>query len=384
MHGSGKLWWVWLLLLSFAIPLYGEEEKKIVWHDISEEGFQLQGLYWYNQHHKFRRLPEELNPPVYWLVSELADDPAGAQIRFRSNSGTVWVEVELGKLTPMNHMTLRGSSGVDLYAGLPWQERFVTSMGPGNWSGTTFSGQLFPWSDGALREAKMRSFIINLPLYNPLQSIKIGLEEGAEILPPPAYDDPRPIVIYGTSITQGGCASRPGSALSNILSRRLRREVLNFGFSGCGGGEVALAHHLAQIKDPALYIFDCEANAGGSTAKNEEECIAEIRKYHPAVPILLVSGVPYSFETMDQPRSEEISSRDAKWSSYAREQEALVARLRANGDENIYFLDSSEIWDKLYSDEMTVDGAHPTDYGFYLMAEPWEETIRQILALPQK
>lgn len=370
-----------LLLLFMALsgiapkPVRAAGEP-IEWHEVDEPGFSVEGFYWYDQEKLFRRLPAEPNPAVYYLVSDLAWDTAGGQLHFQTDSAEVWIDVDLGQLKLMGHMAPTGSSGFDLYAGPPGEERFV-AVAPPPLSEAQYTRRLFPFSDPA--ERKMRSFIINFPLYNPVKTVRIGLTPGAKLLPPAAGADSRPIAIYGTSITQGACASRPGSAVSNILSRRLGRPVLNFGFSSCGGGEVAVARHLAQIKDPAMFIFDCEANAGEAVTGNVAACIAELRKTHPTTPILWVSGTPYSFESYDKPRVDGANPRNRRWSDIVREQAERVRELREAGDTNLYFMDGGKVWGSRYCDEATVDGAHPNDYGFFLMAEAWEKTIRDIL-----
>ncbi len=367
----------WGLAIIGPVAYAEESEKPIIqWYELSTPGFQVDGFYWFKDEALLRRLRTDLPPAINGNVADLAQCTAGGQLRFQSDTTEVWVDYELGHPPSMSHMAFTGSSGFDLYAGITGEERFVT-VGRPSLNQTQNKDRLFPFSDPV--PSKMRSFIINFPLYNSIKNIRIGLSENARIIPPEPYENSRPIAVYGTSITQGGCASRPGSMTTNILSRRLRRPFLNFGFSGNGGGEVAVATHLAQIENPALYIFDCEANADVDTTKNVAKCIAEIRKTHPETPILWVSGVQYSFESYDTPREAGGPLRNKYWEAIASEQEEWVRAEREKGDHNIYYLDGGKIWDQRYSDEMTVDGCHPTDYGFFLIAEAWEKAIQEIL-----
>lgn len=375
--GAGMTFLLKAFLIGLACQSSDLPAEALSWHELEGSGVSVEGFYWYQDEKVFRRLPQKLTPQVYYLVDELAWNSAGGQLRFQTDSQIVKLAVELREVRNMNHMTLIGSSGFDLYAGFPHEERFVKAAGPDS-NTKKFECQLFPFSDPPQR--KMRSFIINFPLYTPVASIKLGLDAGAALLPPAPYDDPRPILIYGTSITQGCSASRPGMAPSNALSRRLKRPVLNFGFSSCGGGEPALIENLCRIENPALFVFDCEANAGASTAANVSACIKVLRRKYPELPILWVTGTPYSFEAYDRHRQEGGELRNDNWKAIRDAQIACVKALQAAGDKHLFLLDATPIWGPTYWDEATIDGAHPNDYGMALITEAWEKKIREILA----
>ncbi|HOS42992.1 MAG TPA: SGNH/GDSL hydrolase family protein, partial [Armatimonadota bacterium] len=223
-----------------------------------------------------------------------------------------------------------------------------------------------------LPEAGVRPVLFNFPLYQGVAAVEVGVNEGARVLPPAPFADPRPIVVYGTSITQGGCANRPGMAYTNLLSRWLNREVVNLGFSGNGWGDEALARCMAEIADPACFVLDYEANAHLERLKETLiPFIGALRAAHPAVPILVVTKIRFSYELA---HADALEGREACKAF----QQDTVAALRAQGDTHLHFLDGStflgEDWE-----ECTVDGVHPTDLGFWRIAQGMAPVLRRLL-----
>ena len=190
----------------------------------------------------------------------------------------------------------------------------------------------------------------------------IGLEKESVLKEPPPFSFPGKIVIYGTSITQGCCVSRPGMAYSNILSRKLDAQFVNLGFSGNGRGEPALARLINQIPDVGLIILDYEANAHETIVNTLDPFLDILREKHPDTPILIMSKIRYA----DVPF---MHRRDF--------QRNLVEKRNDAGDTNIYFLDGSTVLGDDYH-ECTVDGVHPTDLGSKRIADALMEAIHNI------
>jgi hypothetical protein len=88
--------------------------------------------------------------------------------------------------------------------------------------------------------------------------MKIGVPEDKNFSPLP-LNKKKPIVVYGTSIAQGACASRPGMAWTAILGRRMNIPLINLGFSGNGKLEKEMLDLIAEI-DAEVYILDCLQN----------------------------------------------------------------------------------------------------------------------------
>ena len=198
----------------------------IVWFDPREEPLELTGFEWIKEDGVYRRLPLHPNWEIREAVNQLANHTAGGQIRFKSDSKRVLVRVELREKSGMYLMPATGQSGFDLYIEEDGDQRYFRTT---RFSADSirYQAELFS-SDGSM----MRCFTLNFPLYNGVNSVWVGVDQGSLVETPPAFEQMGKIVIYGPSITQGGCVGRPGMAYSNILSRKLDMQFVTLGFSG--------------------------------------------------------------------------------------------------------------------------------------------------------
>jgi len=338
----------------------------IIWLDPREVPFKLSGFEWIQEDNIYRRLPVRPDWEIRDAVDQLANHTAGGQIRFRSNSKKILIRVELREKSGMYHMPATGQSGFDLYMKDGEVQRYVRT--------TRFPADTISYQVELLDsdQKQMRDFTLNFPLYNGVNSVLVGIEAQSRIRTPKPFSRPGKIVIYGTSITQGGCVARPGMAYSNILSRKLDVAFVNLGFSGNGRGEPALAHLINQISGTSFIILDYEANAGNTIFNTLDPFVAILREKHPDTPILIMSKIRYASEPLGSPADKELMSRRDF-------QRNLVDEKRISGDKNIYFLDGSEILGDDY-DECTVDGTHPTDLGSARIADALLPAIEEILA----
>ena len=343
-----------------AIP--ETDENGIAFHSPFEEPFRLAGSAFQKEmHHQFRRIPFE--PFVSTSVDNLAWYTAGLQLQFKTTSKKLVIKARLRHTGLMHHMPQTGSSSFDLYVG-----------GPGNWQLRSsarydlqqqeFSSTLFERPEPGLRE-----FLINFPLYNGVDELWIGLEDGCEILPPTPWSCDNPVVVYGTSITQGGCASHPGGAWTNILSRWHNCEFYNMGFSGSGKGEPAAAEILASIENPRCYILDYEANAHNEGIRNTLENFLDIlRSKHPEVPITVISKAPHASTMLAFGADDDCVSVSEDCRLSREFQRQVVEQRRAAGDNNLYFIDGLKLLGVDWG-ECMMDGCHFNDLGFYRFAE---------------
>ena len=216
-----------------------------------------------------------------------------------------------------------------------------------------------------------REYMLYLPLYNGVTSLEIGVPKGTALRggsPRPAGR--QPIVFYGTSITQGASASRPGMAHPAILGRVFDRPVINLGFSGNGRMELDVTGFVAEL-DPAVFVLDCLPNM---TAKDVEEraepCIRLLRSKHPSTPILLVEDRNYPDGFLIPSRRERNESNHAAL-------RAVYEKLQHAKTPNLHYLKA----DHLLGDdgEGTTDGSHPSDLGFVRQAQAFEQALRKIL-----
>ena len=341
----------------------------VAWLDPRSAPFRLVGFPWIGEDQVYRRLPVEPDWEIRGAVDSLANCTAGGQIHFRSDSKRILLRVKLRQPSGMYHMPATGQSGFDLYLGEPGKQRYYSTSRfdakAGDYEVTLFEGS----------EA-LRHFTLNFPLYNGVESVEVGVIAGATVLSPLPFKAPGKIVVYGTSITQGGCAARPGMAYSNILSRWMNLEFVNLGFSGNGRGEAALARLISQIDKMSLVILDYQANAGETIRETLGPFVKELRGVHPQVPLLVVSKIRYASELVSEDKLKAAVS-------LADFQAAFVEEQRATGDSNIYFLNGGSLLGDS-ADECTVDGVHPTDLGFMRMAEGIAPVIRRILETSAK
>lgn len=346
-------------------------DANVKWHSPLDPPFHIAGFAWFSEERKYRRLPTLPPGTVPEAVDYLANHTAGGQIRFQSDTASLAVRVKLKAKADMVHMPATGQCGIDCYAG-PSDSitglQFV-NVTKYNLELTEYESMLFQgW------QRKMRNFVLNLPLYQGVEEIWIGLDEKAVVIAPPSYASNKKVVIYGTSVTQGGCATRPGMVYSNILSRRIPLEFINLGFSGSGKGEPEVAEVISEIKDPACFIVDYEGNCVSTELfrKTLPEFVRIYREKHPLTPIIIPSRIRYAREELT-PHLYEMRMERKQF-----EQE-LVNELRAKGDLNIYFFDGSKSLGGEDFHECTVDGTHPTDLGFLRMADAYEPVLKTLL-----
>lgn len=312
----------------------------------------------------FDRLPARAKAKVRADVWTLSQDSSGMLVRFRSDTGVLGVRWTVRKENrlAMGHMPATGVSGVDLYSkdGDTW--RWVA--GGGRILKRENEAVLFlrkPWEP--------RDYLLYLPLYNGVVSLELGVESSAAIGSLARQD--KPVVFYGTSITQGGCASRPGMAYPAILGRRLDVPTVNLGFSGNALTEPEVVDLLAEL-DPAVFVLDSLPNLRSEEVEPRlTHAVRTLRAKHPKVPIVLVESIHYGGGWFNaQPQRRHTNSSAALRGVYER---------FAREDPLLFYIEGKGL---LGDDgEATVDGSHPTDLGFLRIAGHMEPVLRQALAL---
>lgn len=350
-----------------------DPKQKMLWYDIRDLGLEGQG--WKNTKAPFDRLPASAEKQVRTPVWNLSRHSAGLSVRFRTSAPTISARWTLTSANlAMPHMPATGVSGLDLYVRPALARQATENSNRWRWLATGRPSK-FPTNEailvGGLPQAN-REYSLYLPLYNGVQSVEIGIPaEQALFKLPRAASKRKPIIFYGTSITQGGCASRTGMVHTAILSRRLEEPVINLGFSGNGRMEQPLADLMASI-DAAIYVIDCLPNMNSQdVAARTEPLVQTLRKARPNTPILLVEDRSYSNAFLvksAQDRNQQ--NRQALQTAYQ--------KLTAAGVSKLYYLPGDQLLGK---DNLgTVDGSHPTDLGFMRMADVFEPLLRKILA----
>lgn len=303
---------------------------------------------------RYERLPTTVKNICRPRLWELGKNTAGLAVRFRSNSKSISAKWNLLQDSQMNHMAGVGIRGVDLYCleGGTW--RFVNAGKPDRkYNATTIISNM---------KGEEREYMLYLPLYDGVTHLEIGVDSLASIGQPQVESPVRkkPIIYYGTSITQGGCASRPGMAHTNILSRRLNREFINLGFSGNGQLDYEIAEIITGC-DAAMYILDFMPNVNLKQVQEKAEKFYRIlRSKSPDVPVLFIENPVFPFSDYDLAMQSVVREKNEALRLFFR---SLVKR----GEKNIYFLPSEKLIGM--DGEATVDGIHFTDLGFQRYAD---------------
>lgn len=314
---------------------------------------------------RYERLPSELQGVSRDAVWYLGRHSAGLFIRFRSNSTSIHARWESTFDNSMTHMTDTGTKGLDLYAIVDGEWRHVCSAQP---QGKKSERKIIANMDPVERE-----YMLYLSLYDGVSSLEIGVDEGAT-LDLPAVDRPsreKPVVMYGTSILQGGCANRPGMAHTNIISRRLDREVINLGFSGNALLDMEIAHLMASVEDPGLFVLDYAPNAYAHLIDESGEAFFRvIRDAHPDVPVIFIEDVIFPHTIYDKAIREEVTKKNEA-------QKRLFDKLKKSGERKIYYIRAEGMIGD--DGEATVDGIHFTDLGAMRYVDHVLPTIRKAL-----
>lgn len=332
-----------------------------VFFNCLEEPFKVYGLMFpENEEDVFHRMPYEVAETVNDGVDTLNHLSAGGRVRFKTNSPYIIIRAKEPKIHRAPHFTLCGTAGFDLYKTVDGETVYVNSFMPP-----------YDIKDGfeAKREtgvSEETDITIHFPLYSRVQSLEIGIAVGSTLKPAAGYKYDVPVVYYGSSITQGGCASRPGMAYQNIISREVDCDHINLGFSGSAKGEDAIAEYIAGLKMSVfVYDYDYNARTVEHLQKTHSRMFKIIRARQPELPVVMVSA------PNGRPHADLKLRRDIIKATYN--------EAKANGDRNVWFIDGSEMMKFPGGNEGTVDNGHPTDLGFRRMADVIGAAVKDIL-----
>ena len=343
------------------------EDKSTRWFDLKV--LNIEGQAWKETKAPFDRFPAKAEKKVRDAVWGLSRHSAGLCARFETSATSIKARWTLtAARLEMPHMPATGVSGLDLY--VKSEDGIWRWLAVGQPKAQTNEVTLVSSIPAGSHE-----FLLYLPLYNGVSSVEIGLPADAKFSKAEPYKNEdgslrKPIVFYGTSITQGGCASRPGMVHTAIMQRRLDHPVVNLGFSGNGRMEMEVVELMAEI-DASCFVIDCLPNLEPKeVAERTEPLVRKLREARPKTPILLVEDRSYSdafLVTSKRERNE--YSRHALHSAHA--------RLRGDGVEGLFYLDGDFLLGA--DNEGTVDSSHPTDLGFFRQADAFEQVLRPIL-----
>lgn len=325
------------------------DKKDIKFYKIDEVPFKIYGVF--RENGKYRRMPESVAKNVSEGVYTLHSNTAGGRVRFVTDSTYIAIHAKMDGLGKMPHFALTGSIGFDLYVDNYYAKTFVPPFYIEDGYESIFE----------FEKKEEREITINFPLYSNVSELYIGLQETSLLAEAKPYKNTKPIVYYGSSITQGGCASRPGMAYQSIVSRNFDYDYINLGFSGNAKAEDEMIEYIKNL-DMSIFVYDYDHNAPTveHLAKTHEKMFKAIREKNPLLPVIIMSR-PKHFLTEEEKTRRSII-------------ETTYLNAVAAGDKNVYFIDGEALTD-LCKDSGTVDNCHPTDFGFASMAKALTEVI---------
>lgn len=344
-------------------------EPDMEWYDPRKAPCSMHGVYYNREKSQYMRLP--------WAVSEKFDGgsmnhgitycqvkTAGGRIRFRTDSKVIALYLKVPGGPPASHMSTTGKSGFDLYRRLDGEEReiyvgtFIPPVGPQELTLT------INYLDGQLAD-----YTVNMPLYDQVYEVYLGLKKDAKLEPIALpYRNEKPVVYYGSSITQGGCACRPGNAYQAMIARKYNLDYINLGFSGSAKGEPEMAEHIASLE---MEAFVCDYDHNAPSLEHLQNTLPNfyriIRQKHPDLPVIFVTK-PDILLRPDGCKAR----RDYIF--------AVYEEAKARG-ENVYFIPGEELFAGENWDDCTVDRCHPNDLGFFRMARRIGAELKKALNL---
>lgn len=327
-------------------PGMDTEKDNAKFYNIFDAPIKIYGLLYEGD--RFYRMPTEVAENVSAGVEALNQCATGGRVRFITDSSYVIIKVKRYFVLNMPHFALTGSCGFDMYAKEDGKEYYKGSFVPHFNLGDDYDSII------NLNTRKLREITINFPLYSGVKELYIGIEDNAVLKEPMPYVNERPIIYYGSSITQGGCASRPGACYQAIVSRKFNVDYVNLGFSGSAAAQDSIADYIAGL-DMGMFVYDYDHNASTPEylKSTHKKMFDKVRAKHVDIPIIMMSRPKYYFTDEELERVEVIK-------------ETYYEAIK-NGDKNVYMLTGRELM-AICKDEGTVDNCHPTDLGFYSMA----------------
>ena len=332
-------------------------------YNLDGEPFKVYGIF--RDGDRYYRLPRSVAETVSPGVNTMCETTAGARIRFMTDSPYVAVAVEYGFCETSAIITSLNMGGFDLYL----DNKFVNSFRPqfelaGEplYTYLNIPKRLYGEEDDGSEKRKMRLVTINMPSYSSVKKMHVGIKEGSEISHAPDYKHEKPVVFYGSSITNGAAASRPGLTYEARISRMLDTNFVNLGFGGLCKGEPEMARYIADL-DMSVFVLDYDHNAKTveHLLETHEPFFKTVREKNPDLPIILISMPEYQVDNAE------------RFAVIKRTYDNAVA----SGDKNVYLICGKEFFG--YDLEFTVDGVHPNDEGFLKMAERIAKELAPLL-----
>lgn len=342
------------------------QEEGIVWRNVRDGIFSIHGIYYSEEEKHYRRMSKEIADKVSEGVRVLSTCATGGRIRFITDSPYIAIKAVVADMPLASNTSLGSQSGFSVYADGVFEGNLrpefsnVKNAKDGKYA---FASMAYARTSG------LRNIEIYTPLYNCVYEIFIGLKEGSVLSPGKEYSNYLPVVFYGSSITQGGCASHPGNDYVSIVCRRFNLDFINLGFSGNAKGEALMADYLSSLKASAMVLdYDFNAPDVEWLKKTHYPLYKKIRLTQRNIPIVFMTRPNFLYDPeVCKPR------RGVIYNTYL--------KAKAEGDEDVWFIDGETLFGEDEWHLCTVDNCHPNDLGFYRMAEKVQDVLGKCFKL---
>ncbi|MBQ9510838.1 MAG: hypothetical protein IJR55_03985 [Clostridia bacterium] len=334
------------------------EEDGIEYYDADQAPLRVYGLI--REDGVYARVPSEVAKQASEQLEMLNHNTAGGRVRLKTDSDVIYIKCMMPQSWRMRHMADAGSSGFDVYEVIGKKHLYLGVILPPRENVKEYTEKI------NVPEG-MHDIEINMPLYSAAGKVYVGVKKGSRVLEGGRYTYEKPIVYYGSSITQGACASRPGNTYQGMISRRFDTNYINLGYSGNAKGHPAMIKYISTL-DMSIFVLDYDHNAVTPEKLKDTHYAAykTVRDAQPGLPIIMASRTDF-----DKPLQPGKPFRDVVAETYE--------RAIAEGDKNVYFIDGEKEFKHFVREGRTVDGSHPNDLGFEKMAKVFGKIIGKLL-----
>ena len=336
--------------------------SNVVYYDVKKAPFKIYGLDKEAlSRGEYRRIPADVAAATSANVVTLSKNTAGGRIRFKTDSDIMYIKAKMIPQDESIHCAPMTQYGFDVYVDMPYGSVYCDCT-------KVAVSKMFEYECQVYVPKGEKEITVNMPLYGSVIDVEIGLCEGATVGEHRDYTYEKPIVIYGSSITQGGCVSRPGKVYSSIISRKFDLNFRCLGFSGSAKAEDAMVDYLASL-DMCAFISDYDHNAPTPEhlRATHHKLYEKIREKHPDIPYYMITKPDFRYEP------DCIVRRTVVMESYL--------KAYNNGDRKVYFIDGSAFFNGLDLSDCTIDRCHPTDDGQRRMADYIGDVLKKTMKL---
>lgn len=332
------------------------ERDGLTFYDIDKAPVKIHGIF--REDDRYVRMPRELAEGVNDSIKWLNGHTSGGRIRFVTNSPYIALKLQIGGQSKFSFFSVTGIMGCDIYSG----DRYYGTIIPPLDTTTEYENVI------DIPDPQEREYTINMPIYSCVFKAYIGIKEGCTLKPADDYKITKPIVFYGSSVTQGGCASRPGNTYPSQISRAIDSDFISFGFAGSAKGEEEIARYIASLDMSAFcYDYDYNADSLEHYKATHEKFFKIIRNANPDLPIIMTTRPKKHLTPQEQERI------DVMMQTY---QNAVDA-----GDKNVYYIKGCDLLEDSVAEISLIENCHPNDCGFASMARVYSQKLKDVLNL---